>query len=117
MNNYAYRLAISKIDLDRAEELIKKANLISPGQPHFMDTYGWVLFQKGDFIKAKEYFEKAIAASPSDKVIVEHMGDVLFKEGKNEKAIEYWKNAKTLGSTNKNLDKKIDKKEYYEPLY
>ena len=45
------------------------------------------------------------------------MGDVLFKEGKNEKAIEYWKNAKTLGSTNKNLDKKIDKKEYYEPLY
>ena len=40
-----------------------------------------------------------------------------FSEGKNEKAIEYWKNAKTLGSTNKNLDKKIDKKEYYEPLY
>jgi len=117
MNNYAYRLAISKIDLDRAEELIKKANLISPGQSHFMDTYGWVLFQKGDFTKAKEYFEKAIAASPSDKVIVEHMGDVLFKEGKNEKAIEYWKNAKTLGSANKNLDKKIDKKEYYEPLY
>lgn len=117
MNNYAYRLAMSKIDLDRAEELIKKANLISPGQSHFMDTYGWVLFQKGDYTKAKEYFEKAIAANPTDKVIIEHMGDVLFKEGKCDKAIEYWKNAKTLGSTNKNLDKKIDKKEYYEPIY
>ena len=117
MNNFAYRLALAKIDLNRAEELIKKANLISPGQPHFMDTYGWVLFQKGDFTKSKEYFEKAIAASPSDKVIVEHMGDVLYKEGKHDKALEYWKNAKALGSTNKNLDKKIDKKEYYEPLY
>ena len=117
MNNYAYRLALAKIDLARAEELIKNANLISPGQPHFVDTYGWVLFQKGEYSHAKEYFEKAIAASPSDKVIVEHMGDVFFKEGKLEKAVEYWKLAKKLGSTNKILDKKIEQKEYYEPIY
>jgi tetratricopeptide (TPR) repeat protein len=117
MNNFAYRLALAKIDLNRAEELIKKANLISPSQPHFLDTYGWVLFQKGDFQKAKEYFDRALVLSSSDKVIVEHVGDAFFKNGSVDKAIEYWKIAKTLGSTNKNLELKIEKKEYYEPIY
>jgi len=117
MNNFAYRLAMGKSDLPRAEELIKTANLISPNQPHFIDTYGWVLFQKGEYAKAKDLFEQALKLSPSDKVIVEHVGDVYFKLGITEKAIEYWKNAKSLGSTNKNLDPKIENKEYYEPVY
>ncbi len=117
MNNFAYRLALAKIDLDRAEELIKKANLISPNQPHFLDTYGWVLFQKGDYLNSLEYFEKAYKLSPSDKVIVEHLGDGYFKNKETEKALEFWLNAKKLGSTNKNLDHKIEKKEYYEPIY
>ena len=117
MNNFAYRLALAKIDLNRAEELIKRANLTAPNQPHFMDTYGWVLFQKGEYVKAKEFFEQAFQLSSKDKVIIEHMGDVYFKIGQVEKAVEFWIKADSLGSTNKNLDLKIAKKEYYEPIY
>ena len=117
MNNFDYRLALAKIDLDRAEELIKKANLISPNQPHFLDTYGWVLFQKGDYLNSLEYFEKAYKLSPSDKIIVEHLGDGYFKNKQTEKAIEFWLKSKNMGSTNKNLDLKIEKKEYHDPIY
>lgn len=117
MNNYAYRLALAKLDLNRAEELIKKANNISPNQPHFLDTYGWVLFQKGEFNEAKKYFDKAYEMSQSDKIIVEHIGDISFKLGQTEKALEFWRKAKSLGSTNKNLEIKIEKKEYYDPIY
>lgn len=117
MNNYAYHLALAKIDLDKAEELIIKVNNISPNQAHFIDTYGWVLFQKGNFEKAKENFEKAYLINPDDKVIIEHMGDAFIKTNDSVKAIEYWKKAKQLGSSNKNLDKKIEKREYYEPIY
>lgn len=117
MNNFAYHLALAKVDLDKAEELIIKANALSPNQSHFIDTYGWILFQKGNFIKAKENFEKAYSINSSDKIIVEHMGDISIKTGDAPKAIEYWNRAKQLGSTNKNLDKKIEKKEYYEPVY
>lgn len=117
MNNYAYHLALAKIDLDKAEELIVKANSISPNQAHFVDTYGWILFQKGNYTKAKEHFEKAYSINPTDKIIVEHMGDASIKTGDTTKAIEYWKKAKQLGSTNKSIDKKIEKKEYYEPIY
>lgn len=117
MNNYAYRLALAKIDFQTAEELIKKANATSPNQPHFLDTYGFVLFQKGDYVKAKEYFEKAYALNSTDKIIIEHMGDIYFKTGQKEKAVEFWIKAKEAGSMNKNINQKIDKKEFYEPMY
>ncbi len=117
MNNFAYRLANAKIDLEKAEELIKKVNEKSPGQPHFIDTYGWILFQKGNYTKSFELIKKAFELDPKDKIIVEHMGDGYFKEGNIPKAIEFWKRAEELGSTNKNLRMKIDKKEYYEPVY
>lgn len=117
MNNFAYHLALAKVDLDEAEELIIKANTLSPNQSHFIDTHGWIMFQRGNYSKAKEYFEKAYSINSSDKIIVEHLGDVSIKTGDITKAIEYWTRAKQLGSTNKNLDKKIEKKEYYEPVY
>ena len=117
MNNYAYRLALAKIDFQTAEELIKKANELSPNQPHFIDTYGFVLFQKGDYAKSKEYFEKAYSLISTDKIILEHMGDVNSKTGQIEKAVEFWIQAKKAGSKNKNINQKIDKKEFYEPIY
>jgi Flp pilus assembly protein TadD len=117
MNNFAYRLALEKIDLPRAEDLIKNANLASPNKAHFMDTYGWVLFQKGEFAKAKVLYEQAYEQNPTDKIIVEHMGDVYLKEGNIEKAVEFWKKAKFFGATNRKLDLKIEKKEYYDPVY
>ena len=117
MNNYAYRLASAKLDLEHAEVLINKANLISPNQAHFIDTYGWVLFQKGEYVKAKEFFDRAFTLHSADRIIVEHLGDAYSKMGNKEKAVEFWMKAQMAGSTNKNLNQKIEKKEYYEPVY
>lgn len=116
-NNYAYRLALAKIDFERAMELIDEVLKINPEVPHFIDTKGFVLFQMNKNKEAMELFQKAYSLKPSDKIIVEHVGDGYSKEGNKEKAVEYWKKAKELGSTNKVLDKKIEKKEYYEPIY
>lgn len=116
-NNYAYRLAVAKTDLDRAMELIDAALGANPDSPHYLDTKGFIYFQSGKYQDAKTYIEKAYKARPKDKVIVEHLGDVYFKLGDKSLALELWKEAKELGSTNKNLDKKIEKKEYYDPIY
>jgi tetratricopeptide (TPR) repeat protein len=117
LNNFAYRLAMAKIDLNRAEELIAKANDISPNQPHFLDTYGWILFQKEEYSKSKEFFEKAFVLNPNDAIIVEHLGDVNYKLGKNNIAVDFWEKALKMGSENLNLNEKIKNKEYYEPKY
>lgn len=116
-NNYAYRLALAKVDLDRATTLIDEVLKKETEVAHFIDTKGFVLFQQGKYADAMVYFEKAYKLKPSDKIIVEHMGDGYSKQGDKVKAVEFWLKAKELGSTNLNLNKKIDKKEFYEPIY
>lgn len=117
LNNYSYQLAINKLDLNYAEEMIKTALQLSPINSNVNDTYGLILFQKGDFEQAKNFFEKANELSKSDATIIEHLGDVYYFIGEKEKALEYWKNAKIVGSKNKVLDQKIEMKKYYEPVY
>lgn len=116
-NNYAYRLATAKVDLSRAETLIKEVLQNNSNESHFLDTYAWILFQQEKYSEAKKYILQAYELKPNDKIIVEHMGDVLFKEGKINEALNFWKEAKKLGSSNQLLDKKIEQKNYYEPIY
>lgn len=116
-NNYAYRLALAKIDLDKAESLILQVLEKSPEESHFIDTYGWILFQKGKYTEALEQFTKALVSNVDDKHIIEHRGDALFKLGKIDEAIIFWKKAKELGSKNLKLNDKIEKKAYYDPVY
>lgn len=116
-NNYAYRLALLKIDLDKALKMIDEVVQADSEVAHFVDTKGFVLFQMEKYAEAMIFYQKAYKLKPSDKIVVEHMGDGYIKEGNKIKAVEFWLKAKELGSTNKNLDKKIEKKEYYEPIY
>lgn len=117
LNNYAYYLAVEKINLEKAEKYIKEVLEANPNDYHFLDTYGWVLFQKGDYQKALEIFEKAIVSNPSEPLINEHLGDCYFKTGKLEDALKYWKKAFELGSKNLILPKKIEKKIFYDPAF
>lgn len=116
-NNYAYQLAEAKIDLDKALALIDEVLKEEKDVAQFMDTKGLVLFQKGKYAEALKFFEDAYHLQPSDVIIVEHLGDAWIKNGNAEKAVDYWKRAKELGAANKNLPNKIDKKEYYDPIY
>jgi tetratricopeptide (TPR) repeat protein len=117
LNNYAYHLALAKMDLNNAETMIQKVLVKYPTESRYLDTYGWILFQKGQFNDAKTKFSDALNINPNDKLINEHLGDVSFKLNKIAEAVEFWKKAKELGATNKNLDQKIEKKIYYEPEY
>jgi tetratricopeptide (TPR) repeat protein len=116
-NNYAYRLALAKTDLDKALGLLDFVQVSNDQSPHFMDTKGFILFQMGKYPEAKTFFERAYKLNPKDKVFVEHMGDIYFKLGDKDLAVELWKEAKEKGSVNQVLDKKIEKKEYYDPIY
>lgn len=116
-NNYAYRLALAKQQLNRALELINENLTQNDQSSHYNDTKGLILFQQGNYQDALSWFQKAAAISPNDKLIVEHIGDAYLQLNEKEKALEYLQKAKVLGSTNKTLDKKIEKKEYHEPIY
>lgn len=116
-NNFAYRLATQKMQLDRAESMMKEVLIKQGQQPQFIDTYGWVLFQKGQYEAALKQFELAHQYMTDDAIILEHLGDASSKLGKSEKALEYWKKALEKGAKNKKLPLKIEKKTYYDPEY
>lgn len=115
-NNYAYRLAVAKIDLDLALSLINQAVSKSSNQYTYYDTRAWVYFQKGEYAKALEDLEKANQLEPNQKIVYEHMGDVYAKLNKIDKAIEFWTKALTLAPADSNLMKKIEKKAYYDKM-
>lgn len=116
-NNYAYQLANSKTDLEVAEKMIDDVLKKESRSGQFLDTKGWILFQKGKYNEAVRILEDAYHIQPSDKYITEHLGDAHAKNGNIPSALEFWKRALELGSENKILKKKIEKKEYYDPIY
>lgn len=58
LNNYAYYLSLNKKNLQKAEEMSKKANEIEPNNATYLDTYAWVLFQMKRYNEAKVYIDK-----------------------------------------------------------
>lgn len=113
LNNYAYYLSVERRDLDKAEEMSYKTVKAEPKNATFLDTYAWILFEKGNYSEARIYIDEAIKNN-GDKsdVIVEHCGDIYYMTGDVENALKYWKQALELGSQSKMLKQKIEKKKY-----
>lgn len=61
LNNYAYYLSLRKKDLQRAEEMSRKANEQEPNNSTYLDTLAWVLYQQKKYAEAKEVMDQAVA--------------------------------------------------------
>lgn len=99
LNNYAYYLSVERVNLDKAEEMSFITVKAEPENSTYLDTYAWILFEKGRYTEARIYIEQAMEnGGDTSQVIVEHCGDIYFKLGDKEKAVEYWKKALSLDS-------------------
>jgi tetratricopeptide (TPR) repeat protein len=115
LNNYSYYLALQKINLERAKELILKVIEKFPNNTTYMDTYGWVMFQIGDYEKAEQVlFNAVIKDGEKSGEILEHYGDVLFKLNKKKKAITFWRKAEETGEYSTELIQKINENKFIE---
>lgn len=116
LNNYAYYLSVRKVRLDEAEKFSAKSLELRPGEATFLDTYGWVFYQKGNYEKAKELIELAIFKNGenADATLYEHLGDIYFKLKNETKALENWNTALTKDPKNEQIIKKIKTKQIDE---
>ena len=114
LNNYAYYLSVERRDLDKAEEMSYKTVKAEPNNATYLDTYAWILFEKGNYAEARIYIDNAMKSEGGDKsdVIVEHCGDIYYLTGDVDGALTYWKKALEMGSESKTLKQKIEKKKY-----
>lgn len=127
LNNYAYYLSVERKQLDKAEEMSYRTVKAEPTNGTYLDTYAWILFEKGKYAEARIYIDQAMQnGGDKSSVVVEHCGDIYYQSGEREKALEYWIQAEKLSAEPvedgseprtakelKLLRKKIANKKYY----
>jgi len=92
LNSYGYWLADKNKNLPLAGELIKKALDKDPGNPAYMDSYGWYLYRIKDYDGALEWLKKAKEKIGYDKDLAYHLEMVYMAKG--EKAPQDTKETK-----------------------
>lgn len=127
LNNYAYYLSLEKENLDKAEEMSYRTVKAEPTNSTYLDTYAWILFEKGKYAEARIYIDQAMQnGGEGSSVVVEHAGDIYSLNGELEKALEYWRLAEKMAMEQVGEDeetrneeelnllrKKIANKKYY----
>ena len=116
LNNYAYYLSLQRKNLDKAEEMSYKTIKAEPKNATYLDTYAWILFEKGNYAQAKIYIDEALKSDEEKSAdILEHCGDIYYKCGEREKALDFWLQALDKKSTSPTLERKIKEQKYIPP--
>ncbi len=109
LNNYAYSLSKVNKDLTKALQMSEKTLEADPNNSAYLDTYGWIQYQIGDYELAKEYVARAIEIGGISAEVYEHMGDIYMKLGNSEEAKKYYIKALDLDAESINLEEKLNK--------
>ncbi|HVN64042.1 MAG TPA: tetratricopeptide repeat protein, partial [Candidatus Binataceae bacterium] len=93
LNYLGYTYAEEGKNLDDAEKLVKRALDVEPDDGFYVDSLGWVFYQKGDYRQAVDQLERAVNLTGNDPTITEHLGDAYRKIGKLREASHEYRDA------------------------
>ena len=82
LNNLAFLNAEHLIDLDKALELARKARDLQPQDPSVGDTFGWVLYKRGDYQQALPILQESAEKSADTPEIQFHLGMTAYMMGR-----------------------------------
>jgi Flp pilus assembly protein TadD len=88
LNFIGYSYAERGINLDKAEEMVKKALESRPDDGYIRDSLAWVFYEKGEYKEALAEILKAAESVADDATITEHLSDIYAKLGEHGKAME-----------------------------
>tara|TARA_Y100000591_G_scaffold67959_1_gene56255 strand:- start:639 stop:2357 length:1719 start_codon:yes stop_codon:yes gene_type:complete len=113
LNAYGYSLSLHDTQLNYAEELIRRAINIDPGNPAILDSLAWILFLNGSYQDAYMYASLAYSKD-QDPEIVSHYYQILLKNGLTEKANEILQKSLITNPGNNDLLQLLDKRKSNE---
>ena len=108
MNNLAYLYASEFKELDKANELAKKAHQLLPDDASVTDTLGWILYKKRDYPRALTLLQEAAGKLPDSAEVQYHLGMANYMMGRIAPAKEALQRA--INSTNDFSDKEEGKR-------
>ncbi len=106
-NNYAYSLSKRNKDIQRALRLSYKTILVDSLNSSYLDTYGWIQYQLGNYKIALEYIQKSLEIGDETAEIFDHLGDVYLKLEDINNAIKYYEKSLFI-EENKNIKLKLE---------
>ncbi|HEY2679099.1 MAG TPA: tetratricopeptide repeat protein [Steroidobacteraceae bacterium] len=105
MNNYAMLLVTHKTDhasLDRAKALASR--FAESANPSYLDTYGWVLYKRGESAASVPVLERVVAKVPNEPLARYHLGMALSQSGASAEAVDNLTRAVNSGTKFSGLD-------------
>ncbi len=112
MNFLGYMWLDVGTHLDKAGELIAKANELLPNQPAYIDSLGWFHYKKGNYPGALKELQRAeVLMKPitaDDAEILEHIGLTHQALGDKAKALDYLERAEALKTPDLKARKRIE---------
>lgn len=96
-NNLASLLVTYKDDPESIERAwVVGRRLQGAENPALQDTYGWLLYRRGQFENALPYLQNAAAGLPNDPIVAAHLGFAYAALERNEEALAQMQKAVDL---------------------
>jgi tetratricopeptide (TPR) repeat protein len=102
LNALGYHFAEQNTEIERAEQLLVKANELMPDDPAIMDSLGWLRFRQGRYEEAIALLRKAYARFP-DPEIAAHLVQALWLQGEEGEARQLMQTALQTDPDDENL--------------
>jgi tetratricopeptide (TPR) repeat protein len=80
-NNLAYLLSEQPGQEENAFKLAALAQQAAPDDPHVSDTFGWILYKRGDYRRAMTMLKQSAAKLPESPSVQYHLGMTAQKLG------------------------------------
>lgn len=93
LNYLGYMLADRADRLEESADLIQRALDEDPYNGSYLDSLGWVQFQKGELSLAEPNLLRARQCMPENSVVLDHLGDLYRAKGNTEEAVRFWRMA------------------------
>ncbi len=84
------------VRLDASERMLRRALELVPDDGTVLDSYGWLLYQRGDLAAAADLLERADRLSPFEPEILYHLGELYLRRGEERRAREKFVEALAL---------------------
>jgi len=109
LNYLGYTYAEMGVQLDEAERLIRRALDIEPDDGFYVDSLGWVYYQRGDYPRAVEQLERAVELASEDPTVAEHLGDAYDRGGHPRDALRVYRDALARAKETPQIERLKDK--------
>ncbi|BBH52289.1 hypothetical protein [Fluviispira sanaruensis] len=98
LNFLGYSLVENNKKLELAKKVLLKAVALNPKNGFYLDSLGWLYYQKNDYKNAFKYITEAIKIEPDEPVILYHLASAQLK-------LKYFEDSlRTFESTSKILE-------------